>query len=402
MPENLEVKYGLPSEVFFCKGCAMSNQRPISSIEFKQGTDRKLRSLHFNEEGYCDACVFMAKREEIDWDQREQELVELLDKHRRTDGRYDCIVPGSGGKDSALAAHLLKYKYDMHPLTVTWTPLMYTDIGWKNFNRWIDVGGFDNVSYRVNGRVHSLLTKLAIENLFHPFQPFILGQKQLAPKLALQLDVPLIFYGEHEAEYGNPIGDSVKDFQSRTYYGIESLDEIKLAGLSIRELQEQHDLSLNDVMPYLPPTFDQLERGNVDTRFLGYYVKWTPQEAYYYSVENTGFEANPVRSEGTYSKYASLDDKIDGFHFYTTFIKFGIGRTTYDASQEIRNKHITREEGVALIHRFDGEFPDRYFQEVMEYIDLTPERFMELCDQFRSPHLWKQEAGEWVLRHPVA
>ena len=84
------------------------------------------------------------------------------------------------------------------------------------------------------------------------------------------------------------------------------------------------------------------------------------------------------------------------------YIKFGLGRTTYEASQEIRNKHLTREEGVALVHRFDGEFPETYFQESMEYIGMSPDRFIELCDEFRSPHLWTKENGQWELRHQVA
>ena len=89
-------------------------------------------------------------------------------------------------------------------------------------------------------------------------------------------------------------------------------------------------------------------------------------------------------------------------HFYTTYIKFGIGRTSYDASQEIRNKHLTREEGIALVKRFDGEFPDRYFEDVMNYIEMEPEHFHELCNKFRSPHLWGKDANNlWKLRHNV-
>ena len=65
---------------------------------------------------------------------------------------------------------------------------------------------------------------------------------------------------------------------------------------------------------------------------------------------------------GTYSKYP-IDDKIDDFHYYTTFVKFGIGRATYDASQEIRSGEI-REEGVSLVHKFDGEFPTRFSKEI--------------------------------------
>ena len=126
-----------------------------------------------------------------------------------------------------------------------------------------------------------------------------------------------------------------------------------------------------------------------------------PQEVYYYAVEHTGFEANPERTEGTYSKYASLDDRIDGFHYYTSFIKFGLGRATMDAAQEIRNGKITRDEGIALIRRYDGEFPERYFQEVLDYMGITEERFWQLINAARSPHLWTKQGDEWKLRHSI-
>ncbi len=136
-------------------------------------------------------------------EERERALISLCDKYRSRNGAYDCIVPGSGGKDSFYASYLLKYKYGMNPLTVTWAPHIYTDWGWKNFQSWIHAG-FDNVLQTPNGRVHRLLTRLAVENLFHPFQPFILGQKQIAPKFSALYGIPLVFYGENEAEYGNP------------------------------------------------------------------------------------------------------------------------------------------------------------------------------------------------------
>jgi N-acetyl sugar amidotransferase len=401
MSQGLEAKYGLPEQVVFCRRCVMSNQRPSSSIEFKHDKNRKVGTLHIDEDGVCDACKFGDEKERIDWKTREDELLRLLDKHRRNDGGYDCIVPGSGGKDSCMQSHILKAKYGMHPLTITWPPILYTDIGLKNFRAWTEVGGFDNLSFKPSGKTHKLLTRLSIENLLHPFQTFILGQKNLAPKIAINYQIPLIFYGENEAEYGNPIADTASSLRDKSYYMMKDLKEIKLAGLSIAELTEKYGVPLNDLLSYLPADHTRLEQSKVEVHYLGYYMKWTPQEAFYYAVEHTGFEANPVRTEGTYSKYNSLDDKIDGFHYYTTFIKFGLGRASYDASQEIRNRHLTREEGVALVRRFDGEFPQRYFQEVMDYIGMAPERFMELCDQFRSPHLWSRESGDWKLRHPV-
>lgn len=399
---NLEVKYGLPAEVIFCKRCVMSNQRPSSTLEFKHTKESKKSTLNIDEEGVCDACRVNEQKAKIDWDKREEELIQLLDKHRRTDGGYDCLVPGSGGKDSAYQAHVLKYKYGMNPLTVTWPPILYTEYGLNNFRNWLDVGGFDNLSFNRNGKVMKLLTKLSIENLLHPFQTFILGQKNLAPKLAAKFGIPLIFYGENEAEYGNPIADNALSLRDKSYYSYKNIDDIFLGGVSVKELKEKYDVRMSDLTSFLPLDGAELEKSDIEVHYLGYYLKWTPQEVYYYAVENTGFKARPFRTQGTYSKYNSIDDKIDDLHYYTTFIKFGIGRATYDASQEIRNKHITREEGVALVKKFDGEFPDRYFNEVMDYIEMKPERFHELCNQFRSPHLWtKNDRGEAVLRHTV-
>lgn len=400
--EKLETKYGLPSEVIFCKRCVMSNQRPASALEFKHTINSKKVTLNIDSEGICDACRHAEEKEKINWQKREEELLKLLDKHRRTDGGYDCIVPGSGGKDSAFQAHILKYKYGMNPLTITWPPIMYTDYGYQNFKNWIDIGGFDNLSFNRNGKVMKLLTRLSIENILHPFQTFILGQKNLAPKIAAKYGIPLIFYGENEAEYGNPIADNALSLRDKSYYSYQNIDEVYLGGVSIKELKEKYNVRMSDLTSFLPLDGNELGKSNIEVHYLGYYLKWTPQEVYYYAVENTGFKARPFRTQGTYSKYNSIDDKIDDLHYYTTYIKFGLGRATYDASQEIRNKHITREEGVALVKKFDGEFPDKYFNEVMDYIEMKSERFHELCEQFKSPHLWtKNEKGESVLRHTV-
>lgn len=400
--EKLQVKYGLPEKVEFCSECVMSNQRPASTQEFKHTKESKKVTLAIDEYGVCDACRTAKQKDLIDWKRREEELLQLLDKHRSKDGSYDCIVPGSGGKDSAFQAHILKYKYGMNPLTITWPPILYTEYGYQNWKNWIDVGGFDNLAFTRNGKVMKLLTKLSIENLLHPFQTFILGQKNLAPKIAAKYGIPLIFYGENEAEYGNPIADNTTSLRDKSYFSFSDLDEVHLGGVSVKELQEKYGVRKSDLMSFLPIEQSELKDKAIEVHYLGYYLRWTPQEVYYYAADHTGFKARPFRTQGTYSKYNSIDDKIDDLHYYTTYMKFGIGRATYDASQEIRNKHITREEGVALVKKFDGEFPDKYFNEIMDYIEMKPERFMQLCDEFKSPHLWKKDdAGKWQLRHTV-
>ena len=399
--KELEAYYGLPKDIIFCSRCVMSNQRPTSTVEFKHNADSKKNTMAFDSDGVCDACKTAEGKENIEWVMREQELVKLLDKHRRTDGGYDCLVLGSGGKDSAYQAHVLKYKYGMNPLTVTWPPILYTEYGYQNWKNWID-SGFDNISWNRNGKVMKLLTKLSIENLLHPFQTFILGQKNMAPKLAAKFNIPLIFYGENEAEYGNPIADNTSSLRDKSYFSYNNIDDIYLGGVKVKNLKEDYDLKTSDIAAFLPPTEEELNKTDIQVHYLGYYLKWTPQEVYYYAVENTGFKARPFRTQGTYSKYNSIDDKIDDLHYFTTFIKFGIGRATYDASQEIRNNHISRDEGKALVKKFDGEFPDRYFNEIMEYLEIDPNHFHNICDQFRSPHLWKKnDKNEWELRKTI-
>jgi len=403
LPEDkLQVKYGLPREVKFCTACVISNQRPSSVVEFKNRADDPKPTISFDDEGLCAACHYARIKETIDWKERERELIELCNRFRSRDGSYDCIVPGSGGKDSAFTSHILKYKYGMNPLTVTWAPHIYTEIGWRNFQSWIEHGA-DNYLYSPNGKLHRLLTRLAFENLVHPFQPFIIGQKLVGPRLSSLYGIPLVFYGENQAEYGNDIkaNESPKMDMSFFYSGKPDRSDLFLGGLPVSELIERHSVDARDLNPYLPLDGEKLHRVGTEVHYLGYYLKWDPQECFYYAVENTGFQPNVERTEGSYSKYSSIDDRIDPLHYYTTYIKFGIGRATYDAAQEIRNKKITREEGVALARRYDAEFPAKYFKDILDYMGITQERFNEVIDGARSPHLWQHASGEWKLRHAV-
>ncbi len=411
-------KYGLPKDIKFCKSCVISNQRPNSQIEHEHNKSTLKTTINFNKDGICDACILAEKKKnEIDWDERESELKALCDKYRSHNGSYDCLCPGSGGKDSFYASHILKNKYNMNPLTVTWAPNMYTTWGWNNFQKWIH-SGLDNYLMTPNGRTHRILTRLAVENLLHPFQAFIIGQKSFAPKMAIKFNIPLIFYGESESEYGNPISESMTSKRDWSFSSIKERDNIFLGGVSYSSLKKDFKLTDNDLSIYVQENINDIKDKEIDFRYLGYYLKWHPQSNYYYSVEHGDFEAAPERTQGTYSKYNSIDDKIDDFHYLTTRMKFGIGRATYDASQEIRSGDITREEGVMLVNKFDHEFPDRFEDEIYKYLSMnekefpssislfeeptmSKEYFSLLCDNARSPHIWKFENNQWVLREII-
>jgi len=380
-----------PRKVRFCTRCVVSNQRP---------------RVKFDKNGVCNACIYAEIKKQIDWKKREKELVKVCNKYRSKDGSFDVLVPSSGGKDSGYTAHLLKTKYNMHPLCVTWAPFIYTDIGWKNFQNFVK-SGFTTLTCFPNGVLHRKLARVAFELKGDAWEPFTFGQKAYAFNIALKFGIPLIFYGENgEVEYGGSMQNADKPYESvndwdKLYFKGAGVDLLLKAGykMGIFDKDEIKDKTFDF---YRPPKPKDVKKLGIQMHWLSYYYNWVPQANYYYAQKNTGFTTNEDgRSEGTYSKYASLDDKTDGFHFYLSYIKFGLGRATRDAMMEIRSDHITREEGVALVKRFDGEFPKKYFKEFLDYLNIDERHFCKIIDSYRPPHLWKKVKGEWKLLHSV-
>ena len=394
----------LPEDVKFCKKCVESNQRFLSSTQHKMNSDEKKETIFFDENGICGACNYYENKKKIDWVSKEKNLRYILEKHRSKNGKYDVLVPGSGGKDSIFTSFLLKEKYNMNPLTCTWSPGMYTDIGWSNFKSWIN-SGFNNILFTPNKRVHGLLTKIAFENLLHPFQPFVLGQNSFPIKVAIQNNIKLIIYGDGVEERATDKKDNKLNKANSNIYNFhfkEKNDPIFIGGLPIEELISKYKINMSDLSPFLPLEEKYLLENDLEVLPITKFINYNPQNNFYFAKQKSNFQVNPDgRSEGTYTKYSSLDDRFDGFHYYTWFIKTGRGRATEDAGIEVRNNIITRDEAVSLVKKYDGEFPKKYFKDFLDHTQLTEKKFHETIDKFRSPHLWENNKGVWNLKKTV-
>ena len=405
--------FGLKKDVIYCKNCVISNQRPNSEYEYKHTTKTKKRTIIF-EDGLCQACQYAkAKKEKIDWKDREKQLRELCDKYRKNDGSYDCIVPGSGGKDSFFTSHMLQNKYGMNPLTITWAPNMYTPWGLKNMENWVN-SGVDNTLLSPNRKVQRLLTRLSLEHLLHPFQAFQFGQKYLAPRIAMRHNVELIFYGEHMAEYGNSLEEVKTPIMDEKYF-INDDENLYVGGVSHSDLTSKFGLSNADLKHYKPLTTEEIGDSKIQVHYFGFYEPWHPQGVYYYAVEHGGFVTSPERLSGSYSKYNSIDDKMEEFNYYTLGIKYGLGWTSYLAAQDTRNGDLTIDEAVALTKKYDIEYPETWINDFLDYVSIPAkefpiaskqfeqpimdrEYFDNLVDSFRSPHIWKLENDIWTKR----
>ncbi len=379
-----------PKEVKFCKNCTLSNQRP---------------RITFDENGVCSACNYAAEKKNIDWPTREKELAVLMDKHRSTDGSYDVIVPGSGGKDTVYVCGVLKNEYGMHPLCVKWAPFEYTEIGWRNFMAWNEYA--DVITMFPNKRDHGKLARLAFELLGDPWQPFTYGQKAYAMQMAVKFKIPLIFYGESgEVEYGGSEKNKAKPYEDASdwedfYFKGCGIDDLLTKGYEcgMFDLDEIGGGAFSMCAP--PPASEMAEIG-AQMHWMSYYRSWDPHENYLYAKE-LGFSANTVRSEGTYTTYSSLDDKQDGFHHFPTHAKFGTSRCTSDAAAAVRAGQLLRDTAIGYIREYDGEFPSNHFEWFLNHTSMTEAEFWEIIDFYRgmSPHLWEKRRGKWLLKHTI-
>jgi len=247
-----------------------------------------------------------------------------------------------------------------------------------------------------------LLTRESFLNLLHPFQPFILGQKYIGPKIAQLYGIKLVFYGETETEGGSRVDPSNPKMDPR-FFAVPRAEQKNIV-IGKRNYQDLIDLGLtpSEIIPYLPVAVEGMIKSGIGVYYMSWFENWRSQEKYYYSMEHGGFELNPERSEGTFTKFSGLDGKIDGLQYYSTYIKFGIGRAAYDAAQEIRHSYVTRDEGVALVKRYDGEFPKKCHQDCLEYMGINEDTFWKTIDSYRSPHIWKKDVNEWIMRHEIS
>ena len=383
----------MPKKIFFCTKCLNSNLRP---------------RLTFDKHGVCDACQYAYKKHNlIDWQDRDRMLKKLCNKYRSKDGSHDVIVPTSGGKDSCYVAYQLKFNYGMNPLCVSWAPAIYTDIGWVNMKKFTKL--FDTIIYIPDRSMHSKLTRIAFEEFGDPFQPWHYGQQGYPLQVAMKYKIPFIMYGENQdAEYGGgkrkqakaeeTLKERYENQRLRVKKGVDTLVEI---GIKKKIFHKSLKKKINLLHDYRLPNQSEINKSKIKIYFFSFFNKWIPQQNYYFAQDKMGFKIGSSRSQGTFTSYTSLDDKLDELYYYMQYIKFGFGRCTSEASIDIRDNYISRKEGISLVKLYDGELPDQDLDEILEYMNISKKEFSKIVDKFRSKNLWTKKNGKWHLNHKI-
>jgi N-acetyl sugar amidotransferase len=369
-------------QVIFCKKCLTPNSRP---------------RVVFDSEGVCNACRNAEEKRRIDWEAREQEFRRVIAPLRKQTevGGYHCIVPWSGGKDSSTIAHKLKFEYGLNPLLVTYSPMVPNEIGHHNREEMVKLG-FDHLFFRANQKALRHLARRFFIERGNPKVAWDAGINTVPIQVAVNYKIPVVFYAEHgESEYG---GRVLSEEHRRTRDFTEIIENY--VGDDPRNWVDDV-VSYSELYPYIYPPPEQVEIVGVKAYYFSYFFRWSMYENYLYIKDKIDFRTNAKgRTDGTFTNYDSLDDKIDNLYYYMQFIKFGFGRAVRDASRLIQNGHMTREEGLELARKYDSEFCNEHFDEVLDYLSLTRDEFDRIVDQHRNPEIWEKTGSQWVLRNP--
>jgi N-acetyl sugar amidotransferase len=363
----------------------------------------------FDETGQCNACKWhFGDKLKIDWSERKREFTDVVASHKRHPA-YDCIVPFSGGKDSATIAHRLRSEYDLRPLAVCYGQLVWTDVGRRNLQCVADAG-IDILYWRVDQHTSRRLARRFFIERGHPKQHYDSAVNAVPLITAVNFNIPLVIYAEHgETEYGG----LVLDEESRRTRNLAEVLEHQVGDDAGNWAVD--GIKARDLYPYCYPNIDDVERLGIKAFYFSYFHRWDIYENAKYARDVMGFEqkGNPTaqlehdkypgwwgRSDGSFEGFDSIDDCIDDLDYYMMYVKFGFGRASRMASRLIQNGHLTREQGMQLVRRYDGEFPRRYLWQICDYLGMTEQEIRDVADKHRNPEIWMQEDGQWKLRHP--
>ncbi len=367
----------------FCKTCIMPSSRP---------------RVEFNSNGICNACINAEDKKKIDWSKRKAEFFEIIEKikkNRINNLTYDCVVPWSGGKDSTSIALKLR-KFGLNPLLVTFSPLIFNECGQKNRNSLINKG-FDAILVQPNNNVARKLAKRFFIERGNPKVAWDAGINSTPVQIAINYKIPYIFYAEHgESEYGG----LVLSEESKKIRNTQEVIEHQIGDYPENWMNDE--ISYNDLNPYIFPEKNKDEQ-NIISYYFSYFFKWSMLENYQYVKKEMPefLENQNGRTEGTFTNFDSLDDKIDDLYYYMQFIKFGFGRATRDSCRMIQNNQMTREEAVELARKYDGEEPKTYFNEVLKYLDINTEEYFQIIEKHRNNEIWKQDKNYWELKFQI-
>ena len=360
-------------------------------------------TIIFDKNGICSGCNYNQSRndEDVDWLEREKQFEKIMDDAKKTarekGNSHDCIIPVSGGKDSHFQVWLLKEKYNMNPLLVSYNHGFNSPSGLRNLNNLVEKSGCDFVKYTAGVDSVRKIARYMIEKVGDLTWHYHAGIKTYPIKVAAEKKIPLIVWGEHAyAEMTGMV--TLKEYVEFTKW---SRTEHDMRGIEPLELIGKNNITIKDIEPYIYPDDNLILENDIRGIYLSNYFKWDAEQQARLMKKIWNFGCITYEKERTFNLFAKIDDHANEVHDYMKFVKFGYGRATDDASTEIRHKKLSREDGIYLIKKYDHVEPSS-LDFYCDFLGLTKKEFYDFLEKFRDLKAWKKDSNdEWTLIDPI-
>lgn len=365
-------------KVFRCTRCLNTSNRP---------------RIEFNEKGECNACQWAdEKATKIDWASRQQELKELLDKHRNPHG-YDCLIPVSGGKDSSYVSYKLKYELGMNPLCVTINPPLPFPEGEANLKNFVNKG-FDLVALTPNPIIMQKLCRIGLLEAGQSLLGWQIALQTAIARVAVAYQIPIIFYGEDgEVEYGG-----TTKTKNQMCYDMQYAKDIYLSGNM--QFLDQLNCTERELVQWSYPSDEELKQLDLKATHWSYFENWDSSKNAELAIREFGLISRKTK-KASYIDCAQNDTPLYDLHAYLMFLKFGFGRATQDAGIDIRRGAMTREEGLKMVAQYDEIYPEQYIQTYLDYYKITKEELDAIFDRWANKEVLHKVNGIWVKKEEI-
>ena len=358
----------------WCSSCLTMSTRP---------------RITFDASGRCNACVWTENKKKIDWDVRLKELEKLLEKHRRVDGGFDCMVPVSGGKDGSYVAYNLKHKYGMNPLCLTVTPALSLSLGDQNLRAFVE-SGYNHISINPDHEAMRVLNKTGFIEMGFPYYGWLIAILTGVIRAATAFGIELIFYGEDgEVEYGGSTETS-----KNPIYDVHYQKKVYLEG-GYEKVLAASGLTDNELYFFRFPSDDELRAHPIKLTHWSYFESWDPYRNYLVAKERCGLKEAEDSNAGTFTNFSQNDQALYALHTYLMYLKFGFGRANQDACIEVRRGAMDRQQAVNLVRLYDGHYPEEFIALYLNYYEMTQDEFDAVLDRYVNRDLFEKINGRW-------
>lgn len=364
-------------------------------------------TIIIDDDGICSGCRYHESRQhlEIDWDARHAIFEKILDEartlRRQRGNCHDCIVPVSGGKDSHFQVWLLKKKYGMNPLLVTFNHCFNSPAGNRNLYNLIEKSGCDFIRGTAGLDAVRRISRHMLEKVGDLTWHYHAGIKTFPIQIAARYNIPLMVWGEHGfAELTGLV--ALEDFVEFTRW---SRKEHDMRGYEPHDIVGQGGITEHDISPYIYPSEEDIARCDLRGIYLSNFFPWNAKTHVETMRREWDFAPVTYERDRTFNLFAKIEDHANDVHDYLKYLKFGYGRATDDATTEIRHGRMTREEGIEMVRHYDAREPESlaYY---CDFLGISTEQFYALVEPMRDLSVWEKSNGSWhvkdsVDRHPI-